>query len=81
MRQAIKWITILIISATLFLLPMNDTMAYDPPGPPGEHGQSGDQEPGGGAPISGGLPLLIVLGTGYGLTKYYMKDMEGAIEE
>jgi len=36
------------------------------PDPPNQHGQSGDNAPGGGAPIGGGLLILLALGAGYG---------------
>lgn len=41
----------------------------DPPGMPGDHGATGDQVPGGGAPVGAGLGLLIALGSGYGAFK------------
>jgi len=41
----------------------------DPPPPPGEHGQNGNQVPGGGAPIGDGLLLLVAMGTVYSLRK------------
>lgn len=81
MRLAIKGL-IIAISITILSLLAIDALAYDPPGPPGQHGQNGDQEPTGGtAPIAGGVPVLILMGIGYGLKKWKMKDMEGAIEE
>jgi hypothetical protein len=43
----------------------------DPPPPPGEHGQTGNQPPGGGAPIGSGLLVLAMMGAGYGAVKYY----------
>ena len=41
----------------------------NPPPPPGEHGLSGDQPVG--APIDGGLGILLLLGVGYGIKKLY----------
>ena len=41
----------------------------DPPPPPGEHGQNGNQVPGGGAAIGDGLLMLLAMGTVYGLRK------------
>jgi len=48
-------------------------MAQGPPNPPGENGQTGDQPagPGGGAPIGGGLGILLSLGAAYGGKKLY----------
>ncbi len=42
-----------------------------PPPPEGGHGQSGNQEPGGGAPIGSGLGILLALGAAYGGRKVY----------
>lgn len=39
-----------------------------PPPPPAEHGQSGNQP---GAPIDGGLGILLALGASYGARKLY----------
>lgn len=41
----------------------------DPPGMPGAHGESGDQPPGGGAPIGAGIGILIAMGSAYGAFK------------
>ncbi len=39
----------------------------DPPGPPTDHGSSGNQDPEPvGAPIDGGLGVLVLLAAGYG---------------
>ncbi len=63
------------ITLILFLLlgsaTINNVLADDPapPPPPGEHGASGDE--GGGAPIDGGLSILLVLGATYGAKKIY----------
>lgn len=42
----------------------------DPPGMPGNHGETGDQPPGGGAPIGAGIGLLLALGSAYGAFKW-----------
>lgn len=42
----------------------------DPPPPPGEHGETGNQVPGGGAPVGGGIILLSLFAAGYGGFKY-----------
>jgi hypothetical protein len=41
----------------------------DPPGMPGDHGQTGDQPPGGGAPIGAGIGFLLAMGSAYGVYK------------
>ncbi|MEI7981682.1 MAG: hypothetical protein WCI71_08495, partial [Bacteroidota bacterium] len=46
------------------------TKAADPvPPPPGQHGQTGNQAPG--APIDGGLGILLAMGAVYGGKKLY----------
>jgi len=69
-----------IIKSLFFLSILNFTilladaaMAADPaPPPPGSHGASGNQDPVG-APIDGGLGLLVILAgsAGYGSYKLY----------
>ena len=39
--------------------------------PPGSHGQDGNQQPGGGAPIDGGLSILLAMGAIYAASKVY----------
>ena len=41
-----------------------------PSGPPSQHGQNGNQ-PGGGAPIDGGLSILLAMGAIYAAAKVY----------
>jgi len=43
----------------------------DPPGMPGAHGETDDQPPGGGAPIGGGIAVLIALSAAFGSKKLY----------
>ncbi len=45
----------------------------DPPSPPGNHGNNNHQDPGGGAPISGGITTLLTLASAYMLCKIYCK--------
>lgn len=52
----------------------------DPPPPPGQHGENGNQPPGGGAPIGEGLFLLTMLGAGYGARKWYIKHKRNLAE-
>jgi len=66
----------------LFLVLLTHSLQADtpPPTPPGAHGQAGNQAPeaGGGAPIDGGVTILLVLGAVYGTKKIFAvkKDQE-----
>ena len=42
-----------------------------PPPPGGGHGQGGNQNPGGGAPIGSGIAILLSLGAAWGGKKVY----------
>ncbi len=55
-------------------------LAQVPPPPPGGHGESGNQ-PGGGAPIGGGLGILMALGAAYGGRKIYKAWQQNKLEE
>jgi hypothetical protein len=61
-----KWIAVIY----LLILPVIHCQADGPgpPPPPGAHGQSGNQGPAG-APIDGGLGILIAMGGAYGARK------------
>ena len=61
----------LIITGIFFFFLSNDILAQGPPEPPGQHGETEDQEPGGNAPISGGVFILLGLGAAYGVKKVY----------
>ncbi len=66
-----KKIKLVLILLAIFALPI--ISLPDPPGPPGSGGGAGN---GGGpnpvgAPIDGGLGILIALGLGYGGKKLY----------
>ncbi len=67
-RYLEKWIAVFY----LLMLPVIQCKADDPgpPPPPGVHGQSGNQAPAG-APIDGGLGMLIAMGGVYGARKLY----------
>ncbi len=61
-----KSIKLLII--TLFLVFSLRTLTAQPggpPEPPDSHGESGDQTPGGNAPLDGGVFILTALGVVY----------------
>lgn len=56
----------------MFVMATAGVFSQDPPPPPGGgHGQSGNQTPGGSAPIGGGVTLLVALAAGYGAKKVY----------
>ena len=66
-KNIIKLMLIAGIAFTTFAV-----NAQGPPQPPGSgHGQTGNQAPGGGAPIGSGLAILLALGVGYGGKKLY----------
>ncbi|MBN1198772.1 MAG: hypothetical protein JXA23_05435 [Bacteroidales bacterium] len=60
----------LLTFALLFLFSDQQLSAQEPPPPPGGHGLDGNQDPRG-APIDGGLGILLGLGAAYGGWKIY----------
>jgi hypothetical protein len=74
MKTFIKSIAAFLIVA---LLTINPTASFaqngDPPPPPGEHGENGNQVPGGGAPVGDGLVFLTLLAVSYASCKLYRK--------
>ena len=63
-----KPVFICFVIAMFFL---NPNINAQVPDPPAQHGENGNTEPGGGAPIGGGLLILLGLGAGYGAKKLY----------
>ena len=61
----------LIIAGIFFLLFSFSVQAQGPPDPPDGHGSDQDETPGGNAPISGGIAILLTLGALYGGKKVY----------
>ncbi len=62
-------LTVLIVIGTSLSI---ETIAQNsPPAPPDNHGESGNQDAGGGAPIGGGLFILLGLGIAYSGKKLY----------
>ncbi len=57
-----------ICTAALLFIAIS-ALAQVPPPPPDGHGQTGNREPG--APIDGGLGILLAMGAGYGGYKAY----------
>jgi len=71
-----------ILAKLLFILTIivcSQTLIAQPPPPPSDHGQTGNQNSGNGAPIGGGLFILLGLGAAYGGKKVY--DMRKEILE
>ena len=60
-----------IITGAFFLLFSLGVLAQGPPNPPDGHGETGDQEAGGGAPIGSGLVIMTVLSAAYGGKKAF----------
>ena len=70
MKNIIKYLAFVsLIALAIFI---TKPVQADPPAPPppGGHGSTENQEPSG-APIDGGLGLLLALGAGYGGLKLY----------
>lgn len=67
-----KHFRLLQMTGLLFTMLMfaNQTFADNPPPPPSGHGTSGNQAPAG-APIDGGLGILLLLSGAYGTHKIY----------
>ena len=72
-----KTVFIFLVIAMVF---SNFNANAQAPNPPGQHGQSGDKAPGGGAPIGGGLLILLSLGAGYGAKKLYDRKKKKLLE-
>jgi hypothetical protein len=73
-------IVLTVFFALSLMVAQNSFATTDPPNPPGEHGQTGDQA-GGSAPIGGGLFILLGLGAAYGGKKLYDYRKSEAEEE
>ncbi len=63
------------IALALFLcLHVVDT--YAQPGPPADHGQTGDESPGGGAPLASGVGFLVAMATMYGARTIFVNTRD-----
>lgn len=67
--QVLKRITLTVLVVYSLTLGFNAIGQVPPPPPAGGHGQSGNRE--GGAPIGGGLFILLGLAAAYGGKKLY----------
>ncbi len=65
-----KKIKFILAGIFILFLSVGIMAQVGPPDPPGEHG-SGDDQPGGDAPIGGGIFILLGLGAAYGGKKVY----------
>ncbi|MCF8348312.1 MAG: hypothetical protein K9G61_05820 [Bacteroidales bacterium] len=68
-------ITLTLLLFILLYLPAGQVIAQPPPPPP-SHGGSSNQNAGNGAPIGGGLFILLGLGAAYGARKAYLSQKE-----
>ncbi len=66
---------LLVIALILTMATPINIVAQAPPPPPPSHGEIGNQ-PGGNAPISGGLFILLSLGAAYGGKKLYDREKD-----
>lgn len=56
----------------MFVMATAVVFSQDPPPPPGGgHGQSGNQTPGGSAPLGSGIALMLAMATAYGAKKVW----------
>jgi hypothetical protein len=60
----------ILVIAIIFIAPLFIEAQPIPTGPPSQHGTSGNQ-PGGGAPLDGGLSFLLALSVFYAGKKVY----------
>ncbi|NOX85508.1 MAG: hypothetical protein GXO86_06030 [Chlorobi bacterium] len=75
LKLTLTGILLMFLSFGLF------AQSSDPPDPPGDHGSDQDQ-PGGQAPLSGGMILLLGLSAAYGIKKLYvLKKTDGIINK
>ena len=79
MKNIIK--SLAFVSLLVFALFIANSVQADPPAPPppGGHGSGENQDPAG-APIDGGLGILLALGAGYGGYKLYQSRKEESEE-
>jgi len=81
MKKSLRKILIIF-----FLSIIGTTGAFaqsNPPPPPGDHGTGSDQTTGEGAPIGGGVAMLLTMGAAYGGKKYYdyRKKLKNEMED
>jgi hypothetical protein len=73
LRRLLLTLTFLFTSMFIFNTMADEPLDSPPPPPGGGHGGGGNSQ---GAPIDGGLGILLVLGAGYGAKKLYKNRQE-----
>ena len=68
LRKSLLTLAFLFSSLCMFNAMADEPLDSPPPPPGGGHGGGGNSQ---GAPIDGGMGLLLVLGMGYGCRKFY----------
>lgn len=67
---------LLVLLIAFILLIQIQPLSAQPEPPGGGHGQSGNQIPGGGAPLASGLTILITLGGAYAAKKAFVQQKD-----
>jgi len=82
MKTIIKTLAAITLLVCTLLMASPVKADPPPPPPPGTHGSGGNQPPAG-APIDGGLGILLAMGAAYGGKKLYKsrKDKNKAEEQ
>lgn len=77
-KKLLLTFTFLVASLFMFSAMADEPMDNPPPPPGGGHGGGGNSQ---GAPIDGGLGILLALGAGYGAKKLYKARQEKKEED
>jgi hypothetical protein len=80
MKRQIFWYFGFLSIALVMLVSTVNAQNGDPPPPPSQHGETGNQPAGGGAPIGEGLTILTLLGTAWAGRKWYQKHKQTLAE-
>ena len=77
-----KMKSLLMIAVLIICIGPMSLFSQDVPPPPpgGGHGAATNQEGGRGAPIGGGLFILLAMGSGYGAYKIYQKKKKSLLD-
>lgn len=73
LRKLLMTLAFLFIGMFMFDAIADEPLDSPPPPPGGGHGGGGNQQ---GAPIDGGLGILLILGAGYGVRKLHKNSKE-----
>ncbi|MBK7173177.1 MAG: hypothetical protein IPH84_08075 [Bacteroidales bacterium] len=75
--KRIHYIILASFLVMILILVVPPTMAQEPPHPPTTgHGVTGNQSPGGTAPVGGGISILLALGAMYAGKKVFRSNSE-----